>query len=658
MERPLAGERSPYLKKAAGQPVNWLPYSEEAFRRAKAEDKPVFLSSGTAWCHWCHVQARESFEDVETAGILNANFICIKIDRDERPDIDRRCQEALAAMGSGGGWPLSIFLTPEGRPFYGGTYFPPEDAMGRPGFKKVLNEVAKFYRENKDRIEEYSNRVIEHIRPAPLGKNPLSESFLEEAAQEILNCFDPQNGGFGKSPKFPMPGAIGFLAGRYFFTRSPAIGEAVKKTLEMMAKGGIHDQLAGGFHRYSTDEAWIIPHFEKMAEDNAWLLKNYVAAFHLFGLPLFRETALGIIDFAKTVLSDTGGGFYSSQDADVTPEDEGGYFTWTPEDFNKTLDAEERRIASMHLLHERGEMPHGRDRKMVLFVAMEPEEISGKTGVPVRRVKELMAPARKKLLHERAKRQFPFVDKTLYSSINGLFISAYLSAWRLFGDGYLLDFAIKSLSKILKENFRDGVLYRTGDVKGLLDDHVHMLGALLDVYENTGAAEHIEQAGAVAHALERDFLDKDNAGFFDSAEEVAGLRLKNIEDIPHPSANALAAWHLFRLSTMTGKEDYKKLAEQSLGAFLSLARELGVHCGAYFMALDGFYNHMSLNVGADADSALAQTARKAFRPYKIIFYGREGGGAVTPCIRGRCLEPVSDPAVLAGLLSGPGKSKS
>ncbi len=649
----LSEEQSPYLRKAAAQKVKWLPYSEEAFRRAREEGKPVFLSSGAGWCHWCHVQAKECFEDEETAALLNENYICVKIDRDLRPDVDRRYQEALAAMGQGGGWPLSIFLTHEGKPFYGGTYFPPEDAAGRPGFKRVLAEVAKFYSENMEKAHEYGGRIIEHLKPRPLEKTRISRSSLDDAAGEVLGDFDPQNGGFGKYPKFPMPGAMSFLAGRSFRGGNQAAGEAVEKTLAAMAKGGIHDQLGGGFHRYSTDAAWTIPHFEKLAEDNAWLLMNYVEGFHLFGGPVFRKTALGIIDFARAVLSNPDGGFYASQDADVTAGQEGGYFTWSREDFESALEGEELKVASMHFLHERGAMPHD-EKRHVLFIAMEPAEISEKTGIGLERVNSLIESARLKLLAARSRRQEPFVDKTLYSSLNGLFISAYLAAWRAFEDRYMKEFALLSLERILRENFRGGVLYRSADVPGMLDDYTHITGALLDAYENTGEPEFLDKAEGLALALEKDFGDSQSGGFFDSREEVVGLRFKNIEDIPHPSANALLIWHFVRLAEMTGREDYVRRAEESLEVFAERAKGLGVHAGAYYFALDGFYNYMSLRVEGGFNGALAETARMTFRPHKVIFYGARGGkGTVTPCMKDRCLEAEADAGSLGKVIGKP-----
>ena len=290
----LVKEQSLYLRHAAGQKIEWYPWSEEAFAAARKENKPVFLSSGAAWCHWCHVMARESFEDEQTAKLLNERFICIKLDRDERPDVDRRFQQAVAAMGGGSGWPLNVFLTPEKQPFFGGTYFPPQQRQGRPGFKDVLMAVSDFYSKKKDEAESYAESVLTALKPGPIDAGDLRPEMLDHAERTILSLFDPSHGGFGSAPKFPMPGALEFLLRRFAAGGRPEAGEAARITLSRMALGGFHDQLGGGFHRYSVDEAWIIPHFEKMTDDNAGLLKNYCDGFSLFHDERFKIAAEGI----------------------------------------------------------------------------------------------------------------------------------------------------------------------------------------------------------------------------------------------------------------------------------------------------------------------------------------------------------------------------
>src|SRR4030065_525487 len=405
----LSGEKSPDLRHASSQKIDWYPWSDEAFERAKKEDKPIFLSTGAIWCHWCHVMAKECFENEEIVKCLNEHFINIKLDRDERPDIDRRYQLTVSAMGLGGGWPLSVFLTTDKKPFVGATYFPPEDISDRPGFKKVLTVVFEFYTSRKQEISQYADHLLRSLTPKPSQHGELKEHLINEATENILSYLDLQHGGFGAAPKFPMSGAIEFLINRYFFTGNASVGHGIKKTLEAMAKGGLHDQLGGGFHRYSTDEAWIVPHFEKMADDNAWLLRNYIDAYSLFGDMYFREVAEGIIRFLRDVLSDPAGGFYASQDADVTPDDEGGYFTWKDEELRKTLDDEEYKVLSLHFMHERGIMHHDESKK-VLFIVHEEKKIADMLKMDTEKVQKIISAAKEKLLLERNRREAPFVD--------------------------------------------------------------------------------------------------------------------------------------------------------------------------------------------------------------------------------------------------------
>ena len=460
----LANEKSAYLQHAAHQKIDWHPWSEEAFELARHEDKPVFLSTGAVWCHWCHVMAKESFEDEETARILNEHFIAIKLDRDERPDIDRRYQQAVAAMGSGGGWPLSVFLTPDKRPFYGGTYFPPKDLQGRPGFKNVLRSVSSFYKTKREEINNYSQRVMEAIKPEALYPSDLGEAMIDEAEKAMLALSDTRNGGFGNAPKFPMPGALEFLIRRAARNGGSSAGDAARRTLVAMAAGGFHDHLGGGFHRYSVDEAWRIPHFEKMADDNAGLLRNYVDGYAVFGDVRFLDVARGILAFTREVLSDPRGGFFASQDADVTPDDEGGYFIWTEDEFRKALDPEEYALLSSYLLHEQGSMHHDPAKK-VLFTTRSIEEIATGLGKNVQDMDRIIQAGQKKLLNARQKRETPFIDKTLYTSLNGMLISAYFHAFAVLGDEEVREFAVKSLERVLAE--REEPLLRVEVERGL-----------------------------------------------------------------------------------------------------------------------------------------------------------------------------------------------
>ncbi len=646
----LARERSAYLQHAKEQAIDWYPWSEEAFEKAGRESKPVFLSSGAQWCHWCHVMARESFEDEEVARLLNEHFISIKLDRDERPDVDRRYQQVTAVMGHGGGWPLSIFLTPEKKPFFGGTYFPPEAGFGRPGFKDILRTVSRLYREKKDEIDAYGAELVEMLKPGPSPAGKADESMVHSCVRQILVEYDGKYGGFGTAPKFPMSGALELLINRFFLTKEERLGDAVKKTLFNMAKGGIHDHLGGGFHRYSTDQEWLIPHFEKMADDNAWLLRNYTDAYAVFGEPRFREVAEGILHFFRTDLSDPSGGFYASQDADVSPEDEGGYFTWTDGDFKAVLDETGYAVLSAYFLHGKGAMHHDASKK-VLFTAFPAEEIAKRLGMELRTVEGIIGEGKRKLLEARRRRQRPFVDTALYTSLNGLVISAFLKAYRALGIEEARDFALASIDRIRALNVSGGRLLHSEGVDALLDDYIFFSDALVAAYEVTGRTDYLEQGRMFMDACITRFRDESGSGFYDTEDEVIGMRLKSIEDMPHPSANALAIPVLNRLSFACGDERYRTLAREALDAFSLRAQPIGLHSAYYFCALDGYFNLSELTCNLLPGSDLARGALSVFCPYEAIRYG-EDRGYIIPCRRGTCFEPVTGVEALKESLTG------
>ena len=643
----LATEKSAYLRHAKDQLIDWYPWSDEPFDRAKREDKPVFLSSGAVWCHWCHVMARESFEDAEVARLLNEYFICVKLDRDERPDIDRRYQQAVALMGSGGGWPLSVFLTPERKPFYGGTYFPPEEAYGRPGFKTILSSISSLYGEKRGEIDAHGAMILERLKPGPSLAGEFSEPMIEEAARTIVAGHDRRNGGFGQAPKFPMSGAIEFLINRFFLTNDASLGKTVEKTLLAMARGGIHDQLGGGFHRYSTDEEWLIPHFEKMADDNAWLLRNYTDGYAVFGRPYFMEVARGIMKFFRDELSDPQGGFYASQDADVGPEDEGGYFTWQEGDLQAVLTETEYRALSLHLFHPRGSMHHDGSKK-VLFIATPMKEVGKQLGLDQPVLADIVEKGKRKLLDARQTRPKPFIDRAIYTSLNGTVISAFLKAYRVLGVPDALEFALKSIEVIQDRYLQGGRLLHTEGIPGLLDDYIFFSDALISAYEVTGRAPYLNAAQKVMDVCIGQFWDSHEGGFFDTEGEVLGVRLKGAEDMPHPSANALAIPVLTKLSFMCESEKYRLLAEKSLKAFSRPAQMMGIHGAYYFCALDGYFNRFELSFNL-SPSGLAKDALSLFYPYQAIRWG-EDRGEIVPCRRDVCFEPVHGVEALAALL--------
>lgn len=651
----LSSEKSAYLRHAANQRIDWYPWCKEAFEEAMKQDKPIFLSSGAVWCHWCHVMAGESFEDEEIIALLNRDFICIKLDRDERPDIDRRLQIAVQSMTGASGWPLSVFMTHDGKPFFGGTYFPPDDRFGRPGFKRVLRTVADFYRNNREKVTEYSRSLIEKIskltEKKDLSLRAIDRSIVKEARDVILSLSDLNYGGFGTAPKFPMPGALGFLINLSFFERkNEFLKKVVVTTLQAMAEGGIHDQIGGGFHRYSTDKAWIIPHFEKMADDNAMLLRNYIDAYSIFKIETFRDVASGIVRFIKDVLSDPDGGFYASQDADVTPDDEGGYFTWRDDELRRVLDDEEYEIIKLHLWDERGTMPHD-SSKRVLFVSKEINTIAEKMNLHRDYVHKKISDSKAKLLNFRKKRKTPFIDTNLYTSLNGMMIASFVKAYRVFGDDDLRAFAIKSLDRILSLRYRDGSLFHSDNVEAMLEDYVYLIDAIISIYEITGLPSYIETAENLMRDCINRFYDS-RGGFYDTTEDVLGFRIKGIEDIPHPSPNSVAIMVLIRLFQITDRNEYLDMAINTIKAFLSQADEsAGIHYGSFYDALNMYLNMLRLSIYSDMDSELTKTAISLLRPYATIQYparkdlsfsipGISEREYILPCRLEGCLEPI------------------
>ncbi len=523
----LARASSAYLRSAMHQPVQWQEWGEAAFEKAKMEDKPILLDIGAVWCHWCHVMDRESYESAATAKIINDQFIAVKVDRDERPDVDTRYQAAVSAISGQGGWPLTAFLTPDGKPFFGGTYFPPADQHGRPGFQRVLLTMAEAFQKRRDEVNESAVSVmaaIEH-NESFMGRagNPGPE-LVAKLVESALKQFDARSGGFGSQPKFPHSGAIDLLldtASRVSVGGTEGVGDAARNaamvTLQKMSKGGIYDHLAGGFHRYSVDDRWVVPHFEKMAYDNSELLKNYVHAFQTFVDPEAARVAREMIRWMDEWLSDRElGGFYASQDADFSLEDDGDYFTWTLDEAAEVLNPEEMAVASAYYdIGEIGDMHHN-PAKNVLHVRGTLEGVAKANKIALDEAKQRLESAKAKLYAARLKRPTPYVDKTVYVGWNGMCISAYLEAGRVLDLPEVRAFALKSLDRVLAEA-RDSktglghvVAYgeNAGDgaqVPGVLDDYVFLGHAALgrvgddrrDAVLHRGGVDHGERAGPV-----------------------------------------------------------------------------------------------------------------------------------------------------------------
>src|SRR5712675_132502 len=454
----LARASSAYLRSAMHQPIQWHEWGEEAFATAQRENKPMLLDIGAVWCHWCHVMDRESYDDPDVAAIVNEHFIAVKVDRDERPDIDSRYQAAVSAVSGQGGWPLTAFLTPDGKPFYGGTYFPPADGYGRPSFKRVLLSIANAYKEKNSDVVEQAKMVESAIAQAESfsGRDGrVSSNIIAAIQKSASSMFDAQHGGFGQAPKFPHPSALDMLIERYARTGDENSRNLIVTTLEHMANGGVYDQLAGGFHRYSVDEHWVVPHFEKMCYDNSELLKNYVHGYQATGSEFLANVARDIIRWMDEWLSDRErGGFYASQDADISMDDDGDYFTWTLEEVRAVLTEEEAQVAALHYdINEVGEMHHN-PAKNVLYVRAPIEEIVRRMSLAPERVKALLESAKEKMYAARLQRPTPYVDKTVYVGWNSMSVSAYLEAAKVLNLDEARRFALRSLDRILAQAWK------------------------------------------------------------------------------------------------------------------------------------------------------------------------------------------------------------
>jgi hypothetical protein len=587
------------------QPTRWHQWGPEAFARAKAEDKPILLDVGAVWCHWCHVMDRESYESAEIAEILNTQFIAVKVDRDERPDVDVRYQAAVAALNGQGGWPLTVFLTPEGKPFFGGTYFPPQDAYGRPSFQRILLAIAQAFRDQRDEVEtqcEGLMHALAHSEGMVGHGGEFSPRIVEQMVQAALGAFDRDNGGFSHAPKFPHPPVLDLLIDWYARTGEEQVGKVVTTTLERMARGGVYDQLAGGFHRYSVDERWCVPHFEKMVYDNSELLKNYVHAWQAIGNPFFADVARDILRWLREWLSDRDrGGYYGSQDADINLDDDGDYFTWTLPEASAVLSPDEFAVAAAHYnIGEHGEMKHNPE-KNVLWVDQSVEQIAASQNRTLESTTELLASAKKKLSAARLLRPMPFIDRTLYTNWNALCISAVLQAARVLGEKAEQEFALLSLDRLLSEAYQPArgllhiISYAEGGASqrpaGLLDDYAFTVLACLDAFEATSDLRYFARAEEIAARMISGFYDETGSGFFDidaasGAESIGALtaRRKPFQDSPTPAGDSAAALALLRLHALNGDVRLRERAEDTLEVFAGVAEQFGIYAGTYGLA--------------------------------------------------------------------------
>ncbi|MGA2272979.1 MAG: thioredoxin domain-containing protein [Bryobacteraceae bacterium] len=590
----LALEKSPYLLQHARNPVDWYAWGEEAFAKARAEDKPIFLSIGYSTCHWCHVMERESFENESVAAQLNRDFVSIKVDREERPDVDRIYMAFVQAATGGGGWPLSVWLTPELQPFFGGTYFPPEDRWGHTGFARVLTQIAQAWRNDRRRIAESASKALAELEKqsafdgAPAGSRPAVDyAVLESGFSIFRRTYDSAMGGFGQTPKFPRPAVFGFLLRYHARTGNREALEMTLHTLRKMAEGGIHDQLGGGFHRYSVDERWRVPHFEKMLYDQAQLATSYLEAFQITGDQSFAETGRRIFDYVLRDMTAPEGGFYSAEDADsvIHAEDpavkgEGAFYIWSADEIRQAVPAPAEWFAYRYGVAEGGNVvsdPHAEFAgRNILYRAATVEETAEQFGRPLEEVRAALEAAEAALLNARTSRVRPHLDDKILTAWNGLMISAfalggavleeprYAAAARQAADFTLNRLLDPETGQLLRR-------YRQGEagIPGFLEDYALFTQALLDLYEAQFDRRDLEWAVRLAEKQSALFEDPAGGGFFHSPADNASLvlRLKEDYDGAEPSGNSIAILNLLRLAQITGRAEFRASAERALAAF-------------------------------------------------------------------------------------------
>ncbi len=665
MANRLADETSPYLLQHANNPVDWYPWGPEALARARAENKPIFLSIGYAACHWCHVMERESFEDAATADDLNRDFVAVKVDREERPDLDQVYMAAVQAMTGQGGWPMSIFLTPDGKPFYGGTYFPPQPAHGMPAFRQVLAGVARAWRDEPLEILAAGNRLVDALvqqQAGPPNGDAPTRALLDTATAAIEASFDATNGGWGGAPKFPQPMTIEYLLRRAATTGDPRPLAVARRSLDAMADGGIRDQLGGGFHRYATDAIWLVPHFEQMLYDNAQLARIYTHAFAATGDGRYADVATSTLDYIARELTTTDGAFAASQDAD-TEGVEGRTFTWTAGEIRDVLGEDAAAFIDAYGVADDGNWEDTNILSRVVSPTGDPAADAG------------LAASRAKLLKRRATRAQPARDDKALAAWNGLAIGAFADASRQLpeADRYLAigtQAADAIVAGLLRPDGRLGRSWKDGRStgEGVLEDYAHLADGLLALYEASSDERWFTIARALGDTILERFADPDG-GFFDTADDHEALvtRPKDVQDNAVPAGSSMAASVLLRLAALTGEAGYREAAERSLATVTSYLPRYPTGfanwLSAAHLAVEGI-DELAIvgDPGDAATQALAAVASDGFRPNLVLAIAADSAASVVPLLAGRdmiegrptaylcrdfaCRLPVTDPAAL------------
>ncbi len=665
MTNRLAKETSPYLLQHAHNPVDWYAWGEQAFAKARAEDKPVFLSIGYSACHWCHVMERESFENEGVAAILNEHFVSIKVDREERPDIDSIYMQAVQLMTGHGGWPMSVFLTPDGGPFYAGTYFPPDDRHGMPGFKRVLAHVAEAYRSRRNDVEAVSNEVTQAIKSTlqPRGTATIDRYALDRAAAAIAQSYDPVDGGFGSAPKFPSSMSLDFLMQAADRSGNRQYEEIIVNTLTKMARGGMYDQIGGGFHRYSVDAHWLVPHFEKMLYDNALLARLYTRAWQWKKDPLFARIANEILGFVQREMTSPEGGFYSTMDADSEGE-EGKFYVWSRREVLGTLGEEEGRVfCAFYDITERGNW----EGHNILNVPRDPETVAADLGLTLEQLGDIAARGKCKLYGVRSQRVWPARDEKILSGWNGWMLAAFAEACLAF-DRYD-DVVRKNADFLIARIDANGRLVRHASILGLLEDYAGVAWGLTLAYEAVHERRYLDAANRLLEQILARFPDDERGGFFDTPLDHEKLitRPKDSFDNATPSGNSLVCDVLLRHALLFVSEEYAQNATRALEAIFPIVERYPSGFGFLLGVAEwraGQPKEIAVTGSTDDKSfrALRRVIAQEFLPHRVLVAGN--GSSDLPLMKNRdgnrvmayvceayaCAEPTNDPERLRALL--------
>jgi len=640
LQNRLADAKSPYLRSAAAQPVAWQQWGPDAFRLAAEMDRPIWLDIGAIWCHWCHVMDRESYENEEIADLINQSFVPIKVDRDERPDIDRRYQVAHQLLNRrGGGWPLTMFLTARVEPFAGGTYFPPDAQDGRPGIRQIAPQVAAAYRERRGELVELAGQVRERLAEVRRNASAVGELTPElpaKIAEGVASAFDPEYGGFGAAgSKFPNGPALRLALAQGFLAGDHALERDALRTLDAYARSGMRDHVNGGYFRYSVNRELTVPHFEKMDYMQATLLRAYLDAHRLTGEPEYAAVARDIMRYVNETLSDRDrGGFYPHQDADISLDDDGSYYTWSLAQLEAALPAEQAAVVRLYYdIEAEGEMQEDRSQN-VLRLARSPAEVAGALGISEEAIRQRIREGTRGLAAAREGQKAPAVEKTKFTDRNGMMVVAYLEAYATLGDALARDFALKTVDFLLQHAVGpDGTVYHAtaaGEsyVDGLMADYAYLADALVEAYQASGRERYLRTAERVMTRAVEIFWDAEGGGFFDRREDPDAPTLlsdpgKEFTDMPQPGANAVAARALDRLYLLTGRDRWRELAAQTLSAFAGTAGTSGTYAASYALAVEAHMNKPphTVIIGPAQDRRtreLASVARRTYRPGQLV----------------------------------------